>query len=325
MAYKCTNAILLVLMLASAVGMAEEASKPWSIAIHLPRQVEIDGALPTLGQVSIVRGDDSYVGKAERIALGRLCMPGQPVVITRSVLLGRLASNGIPASKVKLTGAEQLVIRQRGRTIKTSHFVELAKAYLAKHPPASAICESQVVRSPEELIFKGAPKDVKLSPRLIANNMPGLARVEIEVLADGVKVGVRQVTFRLKFRGHKYVTLIDVPVGALITADNVKAEETVLSHPESIKRTPYGLVAKRGLPANTEIRPNVVGPVEPPLAFKRNQSVMIRIKMLGLLVTASGKALEDGRVGEFVKVQNIDSGRTIVVKVNDDGTVAPLF
>lgn len=325
MTCKAVNAIVLVLMMASSVSRAEDASKDWSVAIHLPRQVEIDGAVPTLGQVSIVRGDDACVKTAERIALGRLCLPGQSVTINRSVLLSRLASNGIPASRVKLTGAEELVIRQRGQTIKTSDFVELAKAYLAKHPPASSICESQVVRSPEELIFKGAPKDIKLTPRLVPNNTPGLARVEITVVADGVDVGIRQVTFRLKYSGRKYMALVDIPAGALITADNVKAEETVLTRPESAGPAPYGMVAKRMLTANTEIRSHVVGPAEPPLVFKRNQSVLIRIQMLGLLVTASGKALEDGKVGQFVKVQNVDSGRTIVAKVNDDGTVEPLF
>jgi flagella basal body P-ring formation protein FlgA len=316
---------VLVLMLASAIGRAGEMPKDWSVAIHLPRQIEIDGSVPTLGQVSVVRGEDSCVKKAERIALGRLVVPGQSVTISRSVLLGRLASNGIPASRVKLTGAEELVIRQRGRAINVSGFVELAKAYLAKHPPASSVCESEVVRPPTELIFKGTPKDVKLSPRLIANGVPGLARVEIEVTADGAKVGTRQVTFRLKYKGRRYVTLVDVPVGALITSDNVKAEETILSQPASLSPTPYGLVAKRRLTANTVIKPNLVGPAEPPLVFKRNQSVVIRIDTFGLLVTAAGKALEDGRVGQFVKVQNIDSGRTIVAKVNNDGTVAPVF
>jgi len=317
--------VALVLMLTSAIGRADATPEKWLVTIHLPRQVDIDGSVPTLGQVSIVRGDDSYVGKAERIALGRLCVPGQSVVISRSVLLGRLACNGIPASRVKLTGAKEVVIRQRGRAIHASDFVELAKAYLGKHPPSSSICESQIVRSPEELIFKGSPKDVKLSPRLIANNMQGLAKVEIAVVADGVKVGVRQVTFRLKYSGHKYVALVDVPTGTLITAENVKVEETVLNRPESSNPAPYGLVAKRRLPANTVITPNIVGPPEPPLAFKRNQSVTIRIETLGLLVTASGKALEDGKVGQFVKVQNIDSGRTIVARVSSDGTVEPLF
>jgi flagella basal body P-ring formation protein FlgA len=42
-------------------------------------------------------------------------------------------------------------------------------------------------------------------------------------------------------------------------------------------------------------------------------------------VTATGKAMEKGRLGECIKVKNIDSQRVILAKVNEDGTVEPVF
>jgi flagella basal body P-ring formation protein FlgA len=42
-------------------------------------------------------------------------------------------------------------------------------------------------------------------------------------------------------------------------------------------------------------------------------------------VSASGKALQRGCAGEKIKVQNIDSNRIIVAKINEDGSVEPVF
>ena len=321
---KAITIIMFVCVLALVNSVSGEVKDANSPSIYLPRHIEIDSDVPSLGQVSIIRGESSFIEKAGKIPLGKLVTPGQTIVVSRKVLLGRLASNGIEASDVKLTGAEEVVIKKRGLVLSEKQFVEFAKAYLAKNPPDKSVCQSLMIQNPKELVLEGAPKNVKFSPRMVATSVRGFVKVEIGVIVDGVKVGSREVSFRLKYSGRKFKTLVDIPAGTLISTDNVKIEKTVLNYPDSSNTTnPYGQIAKRNLLANTEIRAGMVGPIEPPVVFKRNQSIMIRIDKFGLLVTAMGKALEDGRVGQYVKVQNIDSGRTIVAKVNRDGTVEP--
>ena len=96
--------------------------------------------------------------------------------------------------------------------------------------------------------------------------------------------------------------------------------------PESSKWIePYGLVAKRSLPANAVVYSRMLGTVKPAIVIKRNQSVLIKIDKPWIFVTASGKAKQDGRVGDYIKVQNIDSQRIIVAKVKEDGSVEPVF
>jgi flagella basal body P-ring formation protein FlgA len=84
-------------------------------------------------------------------------------------------------------------------------------------------------------------------------------------------------------------------------------------------------VTGRRLSADTVIRPGMVGPLKPQLLLKRNQSVVIQIEKLGLLVTAVGKTMQEGRVGEYIKVRNIDSQRVILARVNENGTVEPVL
>ena len=64
---------------------------------------------------------------------------------------------------------------------------------------------------------------------------------------------------------------------------------------------------------------------KPPVVIERNQTVVIRIDRAGLVVTAMGKAMQQGKLGENIKVRNVDSQRVILAKVNEDGTVEPVL
>ncbi|GAH64612.1 unnamed protein product [marine sediment metagenome] len=195
-----------------------------------------------------------------------------------------------------------------------------------KNPPVGSVCELNPIRMPKDLVVRGAGKDIKLLPRLGGSGTRNQARVQIAVFAGGREIAEREVTFRLKYNRRRPVTLVEFGAGAVISPENVKIESTVSNYPEPADwRPPYGLVTRRRVAANTVLRPNMVGPVEPAVVVERNQTVVIRIERPGFLVTAIGKAKQKGRAGDFIKVQNVDSRRVILAKVNEDGTVEPVF
>jgi len=300
--------------------------KDSTLLIYLPRQVTIKNDTITLGQVSIFRGDDTLEAMADKIALGRICVPGQVIVMDRETILSRLACNGIPASKVTLSGAEKITIRRQQRIIKGSEFVKLANSFLKKSLSGGPACRWDPIRKPKDLVIPGENKDIKLSPRLAKNSAKNQAKVQIAALADGKQIAIREVTFRLKYNGHRVVTLMDIPAGATISPENVKIENTISDYPEPAHwKPPYGLVAKCRLPAKTVIEPHMLRSTKTTVIVKRNQNVVIQVERPGLLITAIAKATQDGRAGEYIKVRNLDSQRIILVKVNEDGTVRPAF
>ncbi len=300
--------------------------KDFALQVYLPREVTIKDNAISLGQVSIIRGKESLVAKASEITLGRISVPGQEIIITRPTVLSRLACNGIPVSKVRLTGAEKIKIKQQQQIIRGSEFVELASSFLKKNPLGRSVCRLTPMRIPKDLVILDAGKDIKLSPRLAKSAARNYAKVQIAVLADGKEIGICEVAFRLKYNCRTAVTLVDIPAGVFISPKDVKIEKTQSNYPEPANwGPPYGLIARRRIPGNTTIRPYMVGPVNPPVIVKRNRTVSIRIQKPGLLITAIGKAIEDGRAGEYIKVRNVDSQRIILAKVNKDGTVEPVF
>jgi flagella basal body P-ring formation protein FlgA len=310
-------------------GKANNILKDSTLQLYLPREVIIQDDTIRLGQVSIIRGNshkDELAAKAGKIAFGRITVPGQEIVIDRPMILSRLACNGIPASKVTLLGAQKITVKRRHNIIKGSKLVEMASAFLKKNPPSASVCQWERIRKPKDLNLPEESKDIKLSPRLVKSATKNQARVQIAVMQNGKKVAEREVTYRLKYNCRRAVALVDIPTGTVISPENVKIENTISYQPEPENwKPPYGLIAKRRLAAKTVLASNMFGPVKPAVIIDRNQNVVIRIEKPLLLVTAIGKAIQDGRAGDYIKVRNLNSQRIILVKVNEDGTVAPVF
>ena len=79
-----------------------------------------------------------------------------------------------------------------------------------------------------------------------------------------------------------------------------------------------GLAAKRALSEGTELRPTML---KQPVIIKRGDQTVITAGYGGLSVRMTGKALEDGVLGEQIRVQNLSSKRTIQGEVQRDGSV----
>jgi flagella basal body P-ring formation protein FlgA len=309
---------------ASANNKTNGLQKGSDLKVYLPREVKVEDNCLSLGRVSIIRGEESLVAKAGKIALGRFSMPGQEIIIDRPMVLSRLACNGIPTSKVTLTGAEKITIKQLQQTISSGEFILLASSFLKSNPPYASVCQWNPIRKPKDFVVPGTSKNISFSSRLVRSSLRNQARVEITVLSGGKKIGAREITFGLKYNCRQAVTKVDIAAGEVIKAENVKIETKLSNYPEPADwKSPYGLTAKRRLPANTVLRPQMVGPRKSPIVVKRNQNVVIRIEKPGFLITAVGKTMQDGKVGDYIKVRNADSQRIILVRINEDGSVKP--
>ena len=312
----CVVMIFALFCPVSANNKTIDSQKDSYLKIYMPREVTVKDSNLSMGQVSIIQGGNSLVAEASKIALGRISVPGQKIIIDRPMVLSRLASNGIPASKVTFTGSQQITVKQQNKTISSSEFVSLANSFLEKNPPGDSICKWNLIRKPKDFIISPANSNISIAPRLVQTGVKSQARIEINVLSGSNKIGVRQVTFALIYDRQQAVTKIDIPAGGIISPENIRIETTASNDPEpSNWKPPYGLIAKRRLPANTVLRPNILGPLKSSIIVKRNQSVVIRIEKPGFLITAAGKAMQDGRAGEYIKVRNMDSQRIILARI----------
>jgi flagella basal body P-ring formation protein FlgA len=311
---------------AAANNISDYGQKDSALKIYLPREITIEDDSLKLGRVGIILGEESLVTKANEITLGNFSALGQKIVLDRSTILSRLACNGIDLRQVSLTGAEETTIQKKHKIIKSSEFVRLADTFLKKNLSSVSLYQTDPIKTPKDLLLPMLDKNIKLIPSLIENRAANQAKVRISVFADSNEIGFGEITFRLKFNCRTAVARVEIPAGTAISPENIKIVQNVFDYPESANWSPpYGLIARRTLPENAVIQPNMVESTRPAITIKRNETVVIRIELPGLIVTAVGKTMQQGNAGECIKVRNIDSQRIILAKVNEDGTVEPVL
>jgi flagella basal body P-ring formation protein FlgA len=318
--------VLGLVFLMPSQGAAEQPIQDVLLKIHLPREVSVKNEIISLADMGILGGNEYAVLKAGDIALGKFSVPGQEIVIERSTISSRLASHGYPASKISFTGSLKVNVKRQQSIIKSSEFVESGRLFLKENPPFNSICKIDPVIVPKDLILAAGKTNVQLISRLAESSNRSQANIRVGVFVEGKEIAKRDITFRFKFNCRKAVAVVGIPAGSVITSDNIKIEKTVSNYPEPADwKPPYGLVARRTIPANSTVDNTALGATESTVVIERNQTVTIRAETQGLLITAIGTSLQKGQVGEYIRVRNIDSKRIIFAKVCEDGTVKPVF
>ncbi|MDF2231231.1 flagellar basal body P-ring formation chaperone FlgA [Albimonas sp. CAU 1670] len=79
-----------------------------------------------------------------------------------------------------------------------------------------------------------------------------------------------------------------------------------------------GMETRVALYAGRPIRAEDIGP---PALVERNALVLMRYQRGALLITAEGRAMDRGAVGERIRVVNLSSRQTVVGRIAEDGTV----
>lgn len=298
------------------------------LRIYLPREVQVQDEEVTLGEVAVIRGQGDAVKPAEGINLGRFVMPSQQMIISRAMILGRLTGSGFDASAVEFTGAEKVTVTQNRQIVRGERIVQVAESFIKANLQDKSACRYEAVGKPVDFALPAEAEKVELLPSLVTGGARNRTKVNVLVLADGKDVGRREVDFRLKYFCREAIAVRDIAAGEIITKDNVKITEAISSDAEpSDWQVPYGLAAVRRIAANSTITRGMVGAVRREVVVRRNRHVAVVFERPGLSITAVGKAMEDGRSGECIKVrmQIKDSPRIIYARVNDNGTVEPLM
>ncbi|MEI7834925.1 MAG: flagellar basal body P-ring formation chaperone FlgA [Planctomycetota bacterium] len=308
----------------TAVLGAAWASAPGGVRVHLPREIVVSDVPLTLGTVGVIVADDPAVQKtAESLPLGRAPGLREAIAITRTTVVSRLASLGLNAAEVKVTGAAEVSVRLKERQFTGEELVQAGQMFLKSLPPTAG-ATWQVDRTPADLLAPGGP-GVQLQANL-AGPPTGETVVVRLVATDGKEELTRtDVTFR---RGHmvrQAVAVRDIPAGAPLSTDAVRIEDVSVARVPGPQWLPTPTaIALKPIAKGAVIEPaHVEAAAKPEILVKRNQSVVMRINGDGFSISAMAEAMQDGRTGEYIKVLNTDSKRIVIGKVMPDGSIQP--
>ena len=320
----------------AAQGAAEAA-----LTIHLPRAVSVQGESMTLGSLAVLSGPEgSLKDQAAALPMGRCPWSREQIVITRQTILGRLAATGLAAHRVRLTGAEEVIVSLSETLVKAGQVVAAAESFLSANPPGPPGVSWKLARPARDLAIPSTGS-FKLDARPAGTAGAGLVKVLVVATARPAttpptnaatqpaqaaeELGSQEVVFKLTYATQQVVAVVEIAAGAPVTAQNARTETVTADQPADPWSGPYGLVAAGRIRAGTVIRPTMVQSALSPVTVQRRQHVTMRLAGAGFLLTGQAEALQDGRVGECIKVRNVDTERVVTAVVAADGSVEPVF
>ena len=104
----------------------------------------------------------------------------------------------------------------------------------------------------------------------------------------------------------------------IIGPENIGVRDVAIAGTIADPLNVVGMEARVAIYAGRPIR---LGDVGPPSIVLRNETVTLQFRRHGLEISAEGRALDRGAVGETVRVMNLASRQTLTGKVLSNGHV----
>ena len=294
----------------------------YAMDITLRADVTVNSTQITLGDVAILSPPQARLSKKR---LARAPAPGKKMVIERAQIARQLEQNGIDAASLRWHGAAQVVVRRGARRFTAADVQHYIESYLRRE-------QRRFPGISFKFIPQGRVKSFNLpSGSLQVEVIPALAgllgsrrftlicRVDGRVVRNLSVSGKLQavadvVTARHNLRRGQIVSDADVAVTRL---DISKLRDPLFSVDDVVgKRVARALRRGQVVQAkNLDI---------PPL-IKKGNLVKIVASRGALLLTATGIARQDGRMGDVIKVTNASSHKTVLGKITGPDRVEVEF
>ncbi|MCD6505976.1 flagellar basal body P-ring formation protein FlgA [Candidatus Poribacteria bacterium] len=292
---------------------------PANALVKLMNEAEVKGGEITLGEIAHIEADTK--AEAERLKAVTLISaprPGESYRISRAHVETMLEREGIDLRSVKIEGGSVLVKRSYQR-VKAERLMKALEEFLKREtgsPARVSIIPTTPVR--DLLVPEGK---VSIFVRSISDD-PLWGWFRIKVMVDGKTAEETSIFARVRVERDVVVAVKPIRAGQRISADMVKVERMMigLEGKDAFEkvRDVLGKIPSRSIGKGEFIKRS---DLRLPVIVRRGDVVMIVARYGMIRITARGKAVENGKLGDVIEVENLSSKRHIRAEVISPGVV----
>ena len=327
LSFPVITAVSLTLPFSLAWSSLACSSLAWSsdaLFIEGFKKAEISDANILLGKICTVTGKNAArVKDIKGIVIGRAPLPGNARRISADYIRLRLKQAKVDLKRVHLQVPDSIEVSRACVTISREEIKRAVSDYIHANIPwdkdrvkiRKIHVSSDVTLPKGNVSYRIEPlrnSDFKGKvPFPIHFKVNGLFQKRILAMAQ-ISVMTEVVVAKKSLRRYGRIDEDDIE---LKEKDLSRIRSNVITDPEEV----LGKRAKRSIAAGTILRP---GHIEYPPMVKRGDVVLVVATSAGLRITARGVVNErEGRLGERIKVENLDSKKNIYARVLDSKTV----
>ena len=319
----CPSPATFLLALALAAGLLLTPFAGYCTSgISLLPEAEVRGSAIRLGELVAPRDQKLLPAGLAGLELGPAPLPGTRRVLDGEHIHARVRQAGFDSRLIHLDATPKVSVLRSSQTVTRQEMSGWVRRYLADQTRGAAIApEIAGIRIGQDLVLPAGQLSHTIVPPK-NQTLSGKVPLAIHCYVDGreqkrvwamVKIVRRAqvVVARKPLRRHKVIEADDIK---LVAVDLAQLPSGVITNPDEI----LGQRTQRKIDPNTVLR---TGLVELPPLVKRKDVVVILAEAPGLSITTLGEAQESGRLGQLIRVTNLDSRQRIFARVVDATTV----
>ena len=305
-------------------GMSPRLSEAGLVRIKGLEKAEINSNDIFLGRIAGISGDDqALVNRLKRVVIARAPLPGKSRHVKESHIRLRLKQEKIDLSQIRLVAPKGIeVIRGFVEVTKEDIKKVVSDFIYANIPWEKERTKIRGIRVRESVILPKGKITYSVEP-LKNMDFKGSVPLPIHFKVDGNFQKRILVTADIEVSAEVVVTRRPLRRFRRITEDDIEIREKNLAKLPSNIILDYeevlGKRAKRNIGANRVLRSDLI---EFPPLVKRGDVVLLIAESSGLRITALGMVKQrEGRRGERVRIENLDSKKSLYGRVLDARTV----
>lgn len=294
------------------------------ITITVNPESTVVGPSLALGDLAQITGEDTARVQALKIVkLGNAPTPGTKMGLTAEALGARLSASGADFTDVIWQVPSVISIATASQTLSGEMLATRAKEAVYERLSGSG------TGSDTEVTLMGTPADLVAPLGKVELNVEfpygirfnAFTMAMVKVIVDGRPYTSVGVKCEVKAYQNVIVAARNLAYGEIITGDAIRLDRCEIGHLTGYVTDPekvIGLSMRRPVVAGVPITDAVL---IKPVIMQRNATITIMVKIGDIVIMTSGKALQQGREGDVIRVQNLSSQKILTAKVIDGTTV----
>ncbi len=305
-------------------GQDGAAAAPASqVLIRMPEKASVVGPEVRLGEIAeIITPDKGLSERLLRLAVGRAAPAGQTLSLAQSVLKIALYREGYDLKTIEFSGAQTTDVLTASQSYQESELLDGAKAFVAgqlKEDPGNV--EVALSSTDKALTLPAGEVTASFLPSF-SGTYQGLTLLTAKLSVDGREVRDLPVRLSINVMRPAVVTKVAVQAGEKFSEDNVALERWPENKtPPNAMRDVAGVLGRTAgvfLAPHTVVALNAI--YDPPV-IHHGSEVNGTIEEGNVELQVTVRAIDDGKMGDVIRVENTDSHKLLKAKVLDEKTV----
>ncbi|HYV38338.1 MAG TPA: flagellar basal body P-ring formation chaperone FlgA [Gemmataceae bacterium] len=301
-----------------------------AVIVTLRASAVVDEPVVMLGAVASIDGGEPWIRqKIGSLDVAEVSAAGKSVVISCEQVALRIQLAGFDTQSFKVIGPAQTMVKMVAVGLTQEDVVKVAQqAVMQRLKAAPQDVEFRLVEPVRLPALSIAPDE---SLRFVVETQSqaitvGKTRIDVGIVVNGQRRAAVTVVLEVSACRDAVIATRRIEAGELLQADCLRKERRAVRPGDAW--VPYSdqLLGKRVAHAisagQTITSASLALPVDDDEVVIHNRDTIKLVAVLGSMrVLATGEALQDGKLGQLIRVRNIESGKTVAGRVLDSGNV----